>query len=52
VPPTGVCAACGAVVGSDDLVVAPGPGLAAIPPKDDPVSAALSTPRRLLEPLR
>ena len=46
---SGVCAA---VVGSADLVVAPGPGLAAIPPKEDPVSVALNTPHRLLEPLR
>ena len=40
------------VVGSADLVVAPGPGLAAIPAKADPVSVALSTPHRLLQPLR
>ena len=49
---SGVCAACGAVVGSADLEVAPGPGLAAIPPKEDPVSVALNTPHRLLQPLR
>jgi DNA-binding HxlR family transcriptional regulator len=48
----GVCAACGAVVGSADLVVAPGPGLAAAPAKQDPVSVALTAPHRLLEPLR
>jgi DNA-binding HxlR family transcriptional regulator len=48
----GVCAACGAVVGSADLVVAPGPGLAAIPPKADPVSAVLNAPHRLLQPIR
>jgi DNA-binding HxlR family transcriptional regulator len=52
VPPDGVCEACGDVVGSADLVVAPGPGLAAIPAKADSVSVALSTPHRLLEPLR
>jgi DNA-binding HxlR family transcriptional regulator len=52
VPPDGVCAACGDVVGSADLVVAPGPGLAAIPPRTDPVSTALNAPHRLLEPLR
>jgi DNA-binding HxlR family transcriptional regulator len=49
---SGLCAACGALVGADDLIVAPGPGLAAIPPKPDPISAALNTPHRLLEPLR
>jgi DNA-binding HxlR family transcriptional regulator len=49
---SGVCAACGALVGSADLVVAPGPGLAAIPPKTDQVSAVLNTPHRLLEPIR
>jgi len=52
VSPDGVCADCGATVGSDELVVAPGPGLAAIPAKADPVSVALNTPHRLLEPLR
>jgi DNA-binding HxlR family transcriptional regulator len=52
VTPDGVCADCGAAVGSADLVVVPGPGLTAIPAKEDPVSVALSTPRRLLEPLR
>jgi DNA-binding HxlR family transcriptional regulator len=52
VPPDGVCEACGDVVDSADLVVAPGPGLAAIPAKADPVSVALNTPHRLLEPLR
>ena len=35
VPPDGVCEACGDVVGAADLVVAPGPGLAAIPAKAD-----------------
>jgi DNA-binding HxlR family transcriptional regulator len=49
---SGVCAACGATVGSADLVVAPGPGLAAIPPKSDPVSAVLNAPHRLLQPIR
>jgi DNA-binding HxlR family transcriptional regulator len=49
---SGVCAACGATVGSADLVVAPGPGLAAIPPKSDPVSAVLNAPHRLRQPIR
>jgi len=39
----GICAACGAMIGSADLVVAPGPGLSAIPAKTDPVSAARRT---------
>jgi DNA-binding HxlR family transcriptional regulator len=52
VGPDGVSAQCGGVVDSADLVVAPGPGLAAIPAKEDPVSVALNTPHRLLEPLR
>jgi hypothetical protein len=33
-------------------VVAPGPGLAAIAPKEDPVSLALNAPHRLLQPIR
>ena len=49
---SGVCAACGATVGSADLVVAPGPGLAAIPPKSDPVSVVLNAPHRLRQPIR
>jgi DNA-binding HxlR family transcriptional regulator len=49
---SGVCAACGAMIGSADLVVAPGPGLAAIAPKEDPVSLALNAPHRLLQPIR
>jgi DNA-binding HxlR family transcriptional regulator len=52
VGPDGVCAGCGVVVDSADLMVAPGPGLAAIPAKEDPVSVALNRPHRLLEPLR
>jgi DNA-binding HxlR family transcriptional regulator len=52
VPADGVCADCGASVGWADLMVAPGPGLTAIPAKADPVSVALNTPHRLLEPLR
>jgi len=33
-------------------MVAPGPGLAAIPPKTDSVSAVLNAPHRLLQPIR
>jgi DNA-binding HxlR family transcriptional regulator len=52
VPPGGVCAVCAAPVDEADLMVAPGPGLTAIPAKTDPVSVALNVPHRLLEPLR
>ena len=52
VGPDGVCADCGAVVSSADLVVAPGPGQDAVAPRHDPVTVALSAPHRLLEPLR
>ncbi|HEX4091437.1 MAG TPA: helix-turn-helix domain-containing protein [Trebonia sp.] len=52
VRPDGICAACGDAIDSADLVVAPGPGLAAVPAREDPVSIALNTPHRLLEPLR
>jgi DNA-binding HxlR family transcriptional regulator len=47
----GACTACGHEVTVDDLVVAPGPGLAARPAGDDPVSRALAVPHRMLEPL-
>ncbi len=50
VTPNGTCEACGQDVPVADLVVAPGPGLAS-PSPDDPVSQALQTPHRLLEPL-
>jgi hypothetical protein len=32
--------------------MAPGPGLAATAPAQDPVTVALTSPHRLLEPLR
>ena len=48
----GVCTDCGRTVPVGDLVVAPGPGLAARPAAGDPVSRALAVPHRLLEPLR
>ena len=54
VPATGSCEICGQDVPVPDLVMAPGPGLAspsAPPPATDPVSQALRTPHRLLEPL-
>jgi len=47
----GTCTACGSAVPVDDLVLAPGPGLTQRPAGGDPVSRALATPHRLLEPL-
>jgi DNA-binding HxlR family transcriptional regulator len=47
---SGICRACGRDVPVADLVVVPGPGLAS-PSPDDPVSQALKTPHRLLEPI-
>jgi DNA-binding HxlR family transcriptional regulator len=46
----GTCEACGADVPVADLVVAPGPGLTT-PATRDPVTQALATPHRMLEPL-
>jgi DNA-binding HxlR family transcriptional regulator len=48
----GTCAACGRVVPVADLVVAPGPGWAALQGKTDLVSAALAEPHRLLASIR
>ena len=48
----GTCASCGGAVPVRDLLVAPGPGLATRPGGPDPVSAALASPHRLLEPVR
>jgi DNA-binding HxlR family transcriptional regulator len=50
VSPGGACDACGQDVPVPDLVVAPGPGLTSRP-ATDPVSQALQTPHRMLEPL-
>lgn len=47
----GICATCGLDVPVIDIVVIPGPGLAAAPGGSNPVSRALATPHRLLEPL-
>ncbi|MGW8762611.1 winged helix-turn-helix transcriptional regulator [Streptomyces sp. NPDC055815] len=49
--PDGHCADCGAAVPVRDVLVAPGPGLAPAAPDDDPVTAALARPHRLLTPL-
>lgn len=46
----GRCEACGAAVAVADTMILPGPGLPAR--ATDPVSAALLTPHRLLEPIR
>ncbi|MET7758371.1 helix-turn-helix domain-containing protein [Streptomyces sp. NPDC005389] len=47
----GRCTGCGTAVPVADVVVAPGPGLAPATPDDDPVTAALARPHRLLRPL-
>ena len=52
VPASGICATCRAEVPVQDIVIAPGPGLAGQPSRADPVSAVLSAPHRLLEPIR
>jgi DNA-binding HxlR family transcriptional regulator len=46
----GSCPTCGTAVDLADLTVAPGPGLAG-DNATDPVSVALATPHRMLEPL-
>ncbi|RJO77569.1 transcriptional regulator [Nocardia panacis] len=50
VDPTGHCATCRRTPGPDELEIHPGPG-ADFTVRDDPVSRALRTPHRLLEPL-
>ena len=47
----GQCSACGATPPPQDLVTRPGPGAARPVVRDDPVSVALRSPHRLLEPL-
>jgi hypothetical protein len=47
----GTCAACGSAVPVQDLVVVPGPGLAASP-GTGLVTTALAAPHRLLQPVR
>jgi DNA-binding HxlR family transcriptional regulator len=47
----GTCAACSRAVPVQDLLVVPGPGLAARP-APDLVTTALAAPHRLLEPIR
>ena len=48
----GTCATCGQAVAVQELLVAPGPGLAITPGGPDPVSAALASPHPLLAPVR
>jgi len=48
--PLGLCPTCGSTPGPDSLEVRPGPGVAQAP-RSNPVSAALRTPHRLLDPL-
>jgi DNA-binding HxlR family transcriptional regulator len=50
--PASVCEACGAVVPAAETVVTPGPGLEPPSDDDDPITAALREPHRLLDPLR
>ncbi|MFE2235755.1 winged helix-turn-helix transcriptional regulator [Streptomyces sp. NPDC059442] len=47
----GRCTGCGTAVGAADTLVTPGPGLAPAAEDDDPVTAALARPHRLLRPL-
>jgi hypothetical protein len=47
----GRCETCGTPVPAADTIMAPGPGLEP-PPGDSWVTAALTRPHRLLEPLR
>jgi DNA-binding HxlR family transcriptional regulator len=48
---SGVCPTCQRTPLPSELDVLPGPGLAAGPPRDDAVSAALRQPHHLLDPL-
>jgi DNA-binding HxlR family transcriptional regulator len=51
IDPTGHCTLCDTFVPVHETVVAPGPGLPAVPAVDA-VTTALVAPRRLLQPLR
>jgi len=52
VGPSGRCDACGRPVPAADTIVIPGPGLEPPAGGDSWVTAALTRPHRLLEPLR
>lgn len=47
---SGLCPACGIAPRPDDLEMRPGPGMSKR--RQDPISIALRSPRRMLEPLR
>jgi len=49
--PDGRCRECGRVVPVPEIRIEPGPGFTDEPTAPDPVSAAMNTPRRLLEPI-
>ncbi|GAB3152900.1 winged helix-turn-helix transcriptional regulator [Amycolatopsis sp. NPDC004378] len=49
--PDGRCRDCGAVVPVPEIRIEPGPGFEPAPGEPDAVSAAINTPRRLLEPV-
>lgn len=49
--PDGRCEDCGALVPVPEIRIEPGPGFEPPPGGPDPVSAAINTPRRLLEPV-
>jgi hypothetical protein len=49
--PDGRCGVCGALVGPEETLIAPGPGFDAQAARRDQVSAASARPQRLLEPL-
>jgi DNA-binding HxlR family transcriptional regulator len=52
IAPDGRCTDCAATVDAEATLVAPGPGLTAPTDDDDLVTAALTRPHRLLQPLR
>ncbi|MFF3950063.1 winged helix-turn-helix transcriptional regulator [Streptomyces sp. NPDC001902] len=49
--PDGRCQECGAAVPVPEIRMEPGPGFQPQGTDDDPVSSAINTPRRLLEPI-
>ncbi|WUD78240.1 hypothetical protein OG937_44255 [Streptomyces sp. NBC_00510] len=49
--PDGRCQECGAAVPVPEVRMEPGPGFQPQGTDDDPVSSAINTPRRLLEPI-
>ncbi|MGI5408370.1 winged helix-turn-helix transcriptional regulator [Streptomyces chartreusis] len=49
--PEGRCQDCGSVVPVPEVLIEPGPGFESEGSAGDPVSGAINTPRRLLEPI-